>query len=74
MIAVERIHKAEQLSATSDQSSGRGLARVSAVLMLWINRSRQRRALSHMQDYLLKDIGISRVDALQESRKPFWKA
>jgi uncharacterized protein YjiS (DUF1127 family) len=33
---------------------------------------RQRRALLSLDDAMLKDIGISRVDALQEGRKPFW--
>jgi uncharacterized protein YjiS (DUF1127 family) len=34
---------------------------------------RQRRALLSLDDAMLKDIGISRVDALQEGRKPFWR-
>ncbi|AWK89051.1 DUF1127 domain-containing protein [Azospirillum thermophilum] len=36
-------------------------------------RSRQRRALMALDDYLLKDIGISRTDAEHEVRKPFWR-
>jgi uncharacterized protein YjiS (DUF1127 family) len=35
--------------------------------------SRQRRQLAELSDEALWDIGISRADALQESRKPFWK-
>jgi uncharacterized protein YjiS (DUF1127 family) len=35
---------------------------------------RQRRALLHLDDAMLKDLGISRVDALQEGNKPFWRA
>lgn len=34
---------------------------------------RQRRALLSLDDAMLKDIGISRVDALREGRKPFWR-
>ena len=34
---------------------------------------RQRRALLSLDDAMLKDMGISRVDALQEGRKPFWR-
>ena len=33
----------------------------------------QRKALSQLTDDQLKDIGISRVDAMQEAGKPFWK-
>ena len=35
---------------------------------------RQRRALLHLDDAMLKDLGLSRVDALQEGHKPFWRA
>jgi uncharacterized protein YjiS (DUF1127 family) len=34
---------------------------------------RQRRALLSLDAAMLKDLGISRVDALQEGRKPFWR-
>lgn len=40
---------------------------------LYRARAHQRRLLAQMPDYLLKDIGISRADALQECEKPFWK-
>ncbi|WP_250655482.1 DUF1127 domain-containing protein [Alkalimarinus coralli] len=35
--------------------------------------SRQRRQLAQLPDYLLKDIGITRADALKEAEKPFWQ-
>lgn len=34
---------------------------------------RQRRDLLALDDAMLKDIGISRTDALQEGNKPFWR-
>ncbi|MEK0085625.1 DUF1127 domain-containing protein [Benzoatithermus flavus] len=40
----------------------------------WIERYRQRRALLELSDHVLKDIGISRVEAEREGRKPFWRA
>jgi uncharacterized protein YjiS (DUF1127 family) len=43
-------------------------------LLLWINRHRQRNILREMDDHMLKDIGISRADALAESKKPFWRS
>ncbi|HYH19838.1 MAG TPA: DUF1127 domain-containing protein [Azospirillum sp.] len=41
--------------------------------MAWVGRWRQRRALADLDDHLLRDLGISREDALRESRKPFWR-
>lgn len=35
--------------------------------------SRQRRALLALDAAMLKDLGLSRVDALQEGHKPFWR-
>ncbi|MEJ1337246.1 MAG: DUF1127 domain-containing protein [Candidatus Sedimenticola sp. (ex Thyasira tokunagai)] len=42
-------------------------------LKCWYARHRQREQLLQMDDRALKDIGISRVDALSEGTKPFWK-
>lgn len=39
----------------------------------WNERRRQRRALESLPDHLLRDIGVSRLDAEQEADKPFWK-
>jgi len=38
----------------------------------WIEVSRQRRELAGLSDEILKDIGLSRVDAEQEAKRPFW--
>lgn len=43
------------------------------VLSFWIERARQRRCLGSLPDRFLKDIGVSRCDALHEARKPFWR-
>jgi uncharacterized protein YjiS (DUF1127 family) len=45
-------------------------------LGFWIDRSRQRKQLgelAELNDYLLKDIGVSRAEALREAEKPFWR-
>jgi len=36
-------------------------------------RRRQRQALLGLEDHLLADIGLTREQAEQEARKPFWK-
>jgi len=40
---------------------------------VWRERARQRRVLATMDDYLLKDIGLTRVDVDHEAGKPFWR-
>jgi uncharacterized protein YjiS (DUF1127 family) len=46
--------------------------RVPDILFGWHERASQRRALSMLTDHQLKDIGISRADAVREAAKPFW--
>jgi uncharacterized protein YjiS (DUF1127 family) len=45
--------------------------------LLWLvrcsERSRQRQALSELDDHFLKDIGKTRPEAMAEAAKPFWK-
>ncbi|MCW8943696.1 MAG: DUF1127 domain-containing protein [Sedimenticola sp.] len=43
-------------------------------LSIWIERTRQRRALLRLNDRMLSDIGRSRCEAEAEANKPFWKA
>lgn len=43
------------------------------LLYLWQRRLRERDVLLHMTTAQLKDIGLSRADALQEAEKPFWR-
>jgi uncharacterized protein YjiS (DUF1127 family) len=50
-----------------------GLTVIVATVETWLQRRRQRRALLELSDHVLKDIGISRCEALQEGRKPFWQ-
>ncbi len=43
------------------------------VIGVWIERRRQRRALAHLDDRFLRDVGISRSEAVREIAKPFWR-
>lgn len=48
--------------------------RVLGTLRQWHQRARTRRELAGLDDYLLRDIGVSRSQAQFESGKPFWQA
>ena len=43
------------------------------VLFLWSERARQRRLLAGLDERMLKDIGLSRIDVSHETGKPFWR-
>lgn len=43
------------------------------LLYLWQQRLRDRDILRNMTTAQLKDIGMSRADALNEAEKPFWR-
>jgi uncharacterized protein YjiS (DUF1127 family) len=53
--------------------SGRAV-RIAQTGLAWLERARQRRALSELNDHMLRDIGLTRADAWAESEKPFWRA
>lgn len=41
---------------------------------LWRWRRRERRAIRHLDDHMLRDIGLDRVTAESIGTRPFWKA
>jgi uncharacterized protein YjiS (DUF1127 family) len=43
-------------------------------LRLWRSRSRGRQQLRTFDDHLLRDIGVTRLQAAAEAQKPFWRA
>jgi uncharacterized protein YjiS (DUF1127 family) len=38
----------------------------------WFTLARERRALAQLDERALHDIGLSRADAEEEARRPFW--
>ncbi len=46
--------------------------RIMSVLEIWAARRRSRRALAMLSDYHLRDIGITRAQAMEEAARPFW--
>jgi uncharacterized protein YjiS (DUF1127 family) len=51
----------------------RRFARLVVLAATWHERVRQRRALQHLSDHMLRDIGLDRLTAEAEARKPFWR-
>ncbi len=45
---------------------------IANVITLWSHRARSRQHLVEMDDYLLRDLGITRAEAEEESLKRFW--
>lgn len=43
-------------------------------ISVWHTRVEQRKHLLELDDRLLHDLGLTRADAIVESRKPFWRA
>jgi uncharacterized protein YjiS (DUF1127 family) len=41
-------------------------------LSTWLRRARERRDLGMLDDYMLKDIGVTRADVEFEAQKHFW--
>jgi uncharacterized protein YjiS (DUF1127 family) len=49
------------------------LRRLQAMIGEWRRRAGSRRELLALDDHMLKDIGITRVDAQYEAAKSFWR-
>jgi uncharacterized protein YjiS (DUF1127 family) len=49
------------------------IAGVLSLIGEWFRRVESRRELAALCDRTLRDIGITRVDAMQEASKPFWR-
>jgi uncharacterized protein YjiS (DUF1127 family) len=65
---------ASHSSFASRHGVGRFVTAIVTRLAEWHERAEQRTHLAGMDDRMLKDIGVTSVDAVHESSKPFWKA
>ena len=48
--------------------------RLVLALLRWHELAQQRRRLLSLDDRMLKDIGITRAEAMREGTRPFWDA
>lgn len=62
------------LSSAPASSMRNGAASLRRRLALWRARHGERRHLLEMDDRELRDIGITRYDALNEGTKPWWRS
>lgn len=52
---------------------GRSVFHILGLPGRWIERSRSRAEMGQLDDRMLRDIGLSRLDVARELRKPFWR-
>ena len=64
--------RGEQTGLT--RSFGRALGAAVDKVYLWQERATQRNHLAALDDHRLKDLGISRAEAVREAAKPFWRS
>jgi uncharacterized protein YjiS (DUF1127 family) len=65
-------HVFPRLTVASTRRHSR-IARLQALFGRWRRRIRERRALGQFTDRDLLDIGLTRVDVMNELAKPFWR-
>jgi uncharacterized protein YjiS (DUF1127 family) len=63
---------ADRIGAAPPDASVSLATRMLATLFAWHERIRQRRQLYALDDRMLKDIGLTRVDVEREAGKHFW--
>jgi len=44
------------------------------VIATWMERHEHRARLAEMDSRMLRDMGLDKIDALNEAAKPFWRA
>jgi len=74
IVRAERL--SSRASAPAEQESttiGSRAASLLRYVLAWSERIRQRRALQALDDWALKDIGLSRADVMREYDKRFWQ-
>jgi uncharacterized protein YjiS (DUF1127 family) len=64
----------KEITMTRRGSDRGGMRGVLATVAKWQERRRTRRDLARFTEWQLRDIGLSRGQAMAEIDKPFWRA
>lgn len=76
------VHINERITGTADQGTpvdtlysafSKTFNDLRGIYATWRRRIETRQHLADLDDRLLRDIGISRYDAIKEAAKPFWR-
>ena len=62
-----------RVASISPAPSRHWLADLRTLVEEWRRRARSRHELAALCDRCLRDIGVTRYDAVREVRKPFWR-
>ena len=65
---------AHEIESRAQHGRSRGMSGILVALFRRWDRGRQRRRLRHLDDRLLRDVGLGRADVARETAKPFWRA
>ncbi len=70
-----RVPERQAFAALSDTGRAASpiVSGIAAMLCRRVRRHRQRRTLSELSDWQLRDVGLSRQEAEDEAGKPFWR-
>jgi uncharacterized protein YjiS (DUF1127 family) len=71
--AIAQPAPAEPISAPRSPRWSTAVVSALALVLTWIARWRDRRDLAMLDDYMLKDLGLTRCDVFREVEKPIWR-
>jgi uncharacterized protein YjiS (DUF1127 family) len=73
MLMNDTIHARAVVGGTAKPDHSALFPRLAALAGSWLERHRSRRALAELDERMLRDIGLSPSEAMEESVLPFWK-
>lgn len=72
-VAQNRSVKSDDQQCKANVSLSANKESLKAIIVLWIQRHQQRKALAKLDQRLLDDVGLTPEAVAKEIAKPFWK-